>query len=262
MIRTVFRYAMDNGHLDRPVRFGSQFRKPGKAVLRKHKAAGDKKLFTAEELRLILDALAGEEITIPGGNKSGKPAPIKVGANPQLRAAVLLGINAGLGNTDISELQFANVDLATGWLDFPRSKTGLPRRAPLWIQTVTAVKAAAKRRPAPRSDSDADCVFLNRTGRRMVQKTTTSASDYVSTRFRQLLRTLKINGRKGLGFYTLRHTFATIGLEARDRDAVKTIMGHASHDMLNVYDETGPSDQRLLAVTTHVHRWLFDKGDE
>jgi integrase len=257
LIRTVFRYAADNGLVDKPVRFGTGFNKPGKATLRKHKAASAKKLFTANEIRMILDALAGREIAIDSAKKSGRPVTIKLGPNPQLHAAVLLAINAGLGNTDIACLQHSHVDLQSGSLDFPRSKTGLPRRAPLWRETIAAIQAAAKRRPKPKSDSDAGCVFLNRAGRRWVQSTTTSASDYVSTQFRQALRKLKINGRKGLGFYSLRHTFATVGLQAGDRDAVKAIMGHASHDVLAAYDETGPNDDRLRAVTDRVRNWLF-----
>lgn len=238
LIRTVFKFSVDNGLIERPVVFGSAFNKPGKAVMRKHKAASDRKLFTATEVRSILDALEG--------------------VNPQLRAAVLLGVNCGLGNSDVSGLQTAHLDLSTGWLDFPREKTGLPRRVPLWRETVEAVKTAiAKRRPA-KLPEDAGCVFINRAGHRMVQMTERSHQDYVSSQFRKVLRDLHINGRKGLNFYSLRHSFATIALEAGDRDAVRSLMGHAAHDMLSAYDETGPSDGRLLAVVNHVHGWLFD----
>ena len=51
---------------------------------------------------------------------------------------ILLGLNAGLGNSDIGNLQKAHLDLKAGWLDYPRMKTGLPRRVPLWAETVAA----------------------------------------------------------------------------------------------------------------------------
>jgi integrase len=74
--------------------------------------------------------------------------------------------------------------------------------------------------------------------------------------FGKLLRALKINGRTGLGFYTLRHTFRTIADEAKDQPAIDYIMGHEVPHMSAVYRET-ISDARLKAITDHVHAWLF-----
>jgi integrase len=255
LIRSIFNYAKENNLIDREVRFGSEFTKPGKATMRKHKEAGDKKLFAADEIRTILDALTGQEMTVK--KKTGKVVKVQLTPNPQLRAAVLLACNAGLGNTDISSLEFKHLDLRTKWLNFPRIKSGLPRRAPLWNETVEALNDAIARRRPHKSLTDANCVFTNRAGRRMVQATERSNQDYVSSQFRAVLRELGINGRRGIGFYSLRHSFATIGLQTTDRDAVRYLMGHAAHDMLSAYDETGPSDARLQAVVEHVRQWLF-----
>jgi integrase len=71
---------------------------------------------------------------------------------------------------------------------------------------------------------------------------------------RKLLDSLRINGQRG--FYGLRHTFETVGGEAKDQPAVDHIMGHARDDMASVYRER-ISDERLRAVTDHVHAWLF-----
>src|SRR5207249_1293600 len=70
------------------------------------------------------------------------------------------------------------------------------------------------------------------------------------------LRALGINGREGLGFYTLRHTFRTVADEAKDQPAADYITGHEVPHMSAVYRET-ISDARLKAVTDHVHAWLF-----
>ena len=66
-----------------------------------------------------------------------------------------------------------------------------------------------------------------------------------------------MNGRKGLGFYTLRHCFETVGGNAKDQVAVDAIMGHADQSMAAAYRE-GVSDDRLMAVTNCVQTWLFD----
>ena len=72
-----------------------------------------RKLFTADEIRRIIDA-----------------------AGLQLRAMILLGINAGFGNADCGELPLSAVDLETGIIDYPaRPKTGIARRCPLWPET-------------------------------------------------------------------------------------------------------------------------------
>lgn len=261
IVRSIFKYATENGLIDKPIVFGSEFKKPDKRTIKKLKNDKGKKLFTAQELRDLLNGktieVAGKKVEVPG-------------ATPPMRAMILLGINAGLGNTDIGNLETRHIDLESGWLDYPRPKTEEQRRAPLWPETIKALKVAIADRAKAKDKADADCVFINRGGRRMVQTNVTQnedateaklwSQDYVSTAFGKLLQSMKINGRKGLNFYSLRHTFATIGLQTGDRDAVKALMGHASHDILSVYDETGPDDDRLNRVVSHVHAWLFGKG--
>ena len=78
----------------------------------------------------------------------------------------------------------------------------------------------------------------------------------------RLLRRLKINGRKGLGFYTFRHVFRTVADEAKDQPAADFIMDHARDDMASVYRER-IGDERLKAIADHVRTWLFvEKGSE
>lgn len=233
-VKSLFKYATDNALIDQPVRMGSEFRKPGKAVMRRHKEESDKKLFTAEEVRALLEA-----------------------AEPTMRAAILLGLNAGAGNTDISSLQRKHLDLDVGWLNFARGKTGIRRRVPLWGVTCMALRLALSARPAAKDPADAACVFLTSAGTRMIRVNDRGRTDYIGRDFGQLLRKLRINGRKGLGWYSLRHTFATIALQSGDRDAVRSLMGHAENDVLATYDESGPSDARLIAVAEHVRMWLF-----
>src|SRR5262249_26469376 len=53
-VKAVYKYALDNGLLERAPRFGSEFRKPDKAVLRRHRAANGTKMLEADELRRLL----------------------------------------------------------------------------------------------------------------------------------------------------------------------------------------------------------------
>src|SRR5262245_42408110 len=55
-IRTVFKYAFESGLIDRPVRYGPQFKKPSASVLRRHRAQQGPKLFSAEHIRRMIGA--------------------------------------------------------------------------------------------------------------------------------------------------------------------------------------------------------------
>jgi integrase len=146
----------------------------------------------------------------------------------------------------------------------------------LWPETVAALKKAVIERPGAKDPVDANLVFLTRTGKRWVrfqakrnkgkntgEETSNLAEvvtslDALSQQFAKLLSDLKINGRRGLGFYTLRHVFETVAGESKDQVAVNAIMGHVDPSMGAQYRER-ISDERLQAVTEDVRGWLFDK---
>jgi integrase len=229
-VRTVFKYAHEAGLLPAAARFGPGFCRPTKKTMRLHRAARGPKLFTAEEIHRLIDA-----------------------ADVQLRAMLLLGINAGFGNTDCASLPLSAVDLEHAVIDYPRPKTGIPRRCLLWPETVEAIRAALAHRREPRDPADANLVFL--TARGGVWDKNTGGS-YLSWRLGKMLRRVGINGRKGLGFYTLRHVFRTAAEGAKDQPATDHIMGREIANMSSVYRVT-ISDDRLRAVADHVRRWLF-----
>jgi integrase len=70
----------------------------------------------------------------------------------------------------------------------------------------------------------------------------------------KLLKRLKLH-RRGIGFYTLCHTFETEAGGSKDQVAVNAIMGHVDETMAANYRER-IDDARLQAVVDHVHRWL------
>jgi len=240
-VRSVFKYAFDYRLITHPVHFGNEFVKPKMAVLRKHKRnSGKTRVLEAHELRQVIAA-------------AGQP----------LRAMILLGLNCGYGNHDIASLPLAVVDLKRGWIDFPRPKTEIERRCPLWPETVAALREAIESRRTPRKEADADLVFISPTGGRYIRPSRSedptkwgNRTDLVGAAFSKLLTDLDLK-RKGFGFYSLRHVFETVAGASKDQVAVDLIMGHADHSMAANYRQW-VEDERLVAVVQHVHGWLFD----
>ncbi|MFL5242421.1 MAG: tyrosine-type recombinase/integrase [Gemmataceae bacterium] len=229
-IRVVFKFAWDNGLIERPVRYGQGFKRPSRKVLRVDRAKKGPKLFTADEIVRLLGA-----------------------AGTSMRAMILLGINGGFGNADCGHLPVLALDMEQGKVDFPRPKTGIPRRCPLWVETVQAIRESLANRPDPKKEDYAGLVFITKYGLPWAKD---SADQTLAKEFGKLMRGLGINGRKGLGFYTLRHTFRTVADESKDQPAVDFIMGHELPHMSSVYRET-ISEVRLKAVTDYVRTWLY-----
>jgi integrase len=189
-------------------------------------------------------------------------------ADPWLKAMTLLGINGGLGNSDVANLPKSAIDFENGWLDYPRPKTEIQRRIPLWQETLDALREAFDTRPNAKESADAGLCFLTVQGNRWVRvgPSKTNPNEFVTVdtvagRFGRLIRKLEINGRNRLGFYTIRHTFETVAGASKDQVAVDAIMGHVDPSMAAAYREE-ISDDRLRAVVNHVHAWLFPPDAE
>jgi integrase len=227
-IRCVFKHAYESGLTDKPVRYGPGFKRPSMKTMRLHRAKQGIKLFTADEVRQLLD-------------DAGTP----------MKALLLLGINCGFGNSDVANLPLSALDLERGWIDFPRPKTGIARRCPLWLETIGAIREAMAKRPAPKKPEHAALVFITKYGQPWGKEI---ADSPVTKETRKLLDALGIDGHRN--FYTLRHTFRTVADEAKDQPAADYIMGHEVPHMSSVNRET-ISDERLRAVTDHVRAWLL-----
>jgi integrase len=230
--KIVFKFAHDAELIPHPLRFGPNFKTPDKRRLRAERQAKPLKLFEAGDLRKIIDV-----------------------AKPQLKAMILLGINCGFGQTDCSMLPLTAMDLKTGWLNFPRPKTAVERRCPLWPETGAALQDSLANRRTPTDERLEGRFFINKLGSEYVRlKENGTALDGISLEFGKLVRGLEIKGT----FYGLHHAFETIGGASRDQIATSAIMGHApaSNDMASVY-RARIDDERLQAVVDHVRRWLW-----
>jgi hypothetical protein len=230
-IRSVFKYAAENDLVVKVIKYGQTFKPPSRKVMRRARNAKGLRMFEAAALRQIIAA-----------------------AEQPLKAMILLGVNCGFGNSDCGRLPRSALDLERGWVAFPRPKTEVVRRCPLWPETVQALREALAERPAPKSEDLSARVFITKYGGSWAKDTDDNP---ISKEMAKLLKELKLH-RPGLNFYALRHTFETIGGETERQAAVDHIMGHAprSDDMSAVYRER-VGDERLRAVTDHVRNWLL-----
>jgi integrase len=250
VIKGVFKYAYENDLIDNSVKYGSGFDKPSASLKRKTRQAADlqngKRLFGADEILKMLEQ-----------------------ADVALRAMILLGINGGMGNTDCDRLPTAAVDLEKGVIEFDRPKTGIERVVPLWPETIAALRGTLAARPKPQDEAAAKLVFVTTFGRPWVRQNVHGTEgngivkvvpmEAIGEEFSKLLRKLGLK-RRGVSFYTLRHTFRTWADEVRDQHAIHRIMGHTIPipGMSGIYVEAIGLD-RLVAVTEHVRKKLFGK---
>jgi integrase len=227
--RVVFNYGLKVELLDKVMRFG-EFKRPSQKTLRLHKAAQGPKMFEADELRKMIEA-----------------------ASQPMKAMLLLAINAGLGNRDIAKLPLSALDLNAGWMTYPRPKTGINRRCPLWPETLKSIREWLAERPAPKDEANAGLVFLKVRGNGWAKD---ADGRPITHECRKLLDRLKFNGARN--FYNIRHSFETIGGDSRDQVAVDALMGDVDGSMAGGYRER-IEDDRSQAVVAHVWTWLFGK---
>lgn len=240
-VRQMFKFAYDERLIDRPVFYGQGFKLPTKSAIRKDRSTKPKKLFTADQVRLLVGH-----------------------ASPPLKAIILLGINAGLNCADVGGLKPSHI--VDGWLDYPRQKTGVERRAKLWPETIQAIDGYLKVRQTPFEQFE-DLVFVTK-GRNSWSHTA------IGHEFRKLVDAINAASQVDEhgqplktppdepfphgSFTYLRHTFQTRGEDTGDSIAVKMIMGHVDDSISADYREEVIND-RLEAVADHVHGWLFGK---
>lgn len=240
-VRSIFKFGFDEGLILSPVRFGQAFAKPKKDSVNReretHRTEHGDRMFESPEIREII-------------------ATVK----QPLKTMVLLGANCAFGQTDLSSLPRKAVDLESGWCDYPRPKTAVRRRIPLWPETIDAIREWLPLRPKAKELADAGLLFLTCRGTRWVKLNANGQhTDSLGQEFNKVLNRLDLK-RSRLGFYGLRHTFETIAGETADQVAVDAVMGHKRDDMAAHYRER-IGDDRLIAVVAHVRNWLFADND-
>jgi len=242
----MFKYAYDMDLVSGPFKFGRAFERPSVKLRRKSRSSWEqtngKRLFEASAIRAMLKA-----------------------ADFPLRAMILLGINGGFGNADCARLPIKAIHFDGAVIEFNRPKTGIERVVPLWPETLDALRKSIAKRPQPVDEEAGDLAFVTTFGRPWVRDRIHRSADNgiakvvpvdkVRQEFDKILKKLGLK-KKGIGFFTLRHTFRTWADEVRDQHAIHRIMGHTIPGMSGIYVEEISLD-RLRAVVNHVRSKLF-----
>jgi integrase len=237
--KKVFSWGADEGLIKHVIAYGQDFKKTKADIKRKHKEPGGERMFTRQEIWELLE-----------GRKASRSQDAVKPASTQMRAMIFLGINDGMGNTDVALLPLKRINLKSGFIDYPRTKNGIKRRCPLWPETIKALQAVLKER----ANMQSEMVFLTRFSNPWVN----GKVDSVCLEFSKRMKALDINGRSSLGFYSLRHTFRTVADETLDPVAIDLVMGHVTPGVAARYRQR-IDEQRLSAVTDYVRKWLVGK---
>lgn len=229
--RMLFGWGFDE-ELSPAVSYGKRFKAPSAADFEAARFERGRQIYTAEEVRSIIDA-----------------------ANPTLRAAVLLGVNGGYSQKEVSELRKSWLDADTSVLDHLRGKTKAPRRVPLWDETLEAIEAMPKHSPKRGARG---LLFVTREGKPYHQDHPVRI-DGIGQMFDRITEKLGINLDQS-GFGKLRATHRTASDGVIDDKACKIVMGHrlggTDPNYIRNFD-----DARLQAVVDRVHDWLYG-GEE
>lgn len=219
----LFNYIVENELTDKALKYQHALAAPDRLQIDRLGVSRGARDFTAEEIQAMVGA-----------------------AEPVLKAMILLGLSCAFSNADCGTLKIG--ELAEGWHNKPRFKTGTERYAPLWPEVIEAIQKAMRVRP----ESKSDLVFLRPDGSAWVDQD--EAFNHVSAAFRELLVSLKLYKKGSTGFYNLRRTFATVAANAGNQPAVNHIMGHRDATMPALYRQRVYQD-KLVDVSQYVRRW-------
>ncbi|HBE70981.1 MAG TPA: integrase [Planctomycetaceae bacterium] len=225
-IRSIFTTAHEDAITDTPPNFGRSFRKPSAAAFRKLRAAKGDQSFSPSEIHALLAA-----------------------AKVNMRAMILLGLQAGFGNEDCAALP--RTAIRDGWLTWARVKTSVQRRVPLWPETELAISKAIEHANSKGEDS---LCFIGLRGKHYISPKKTGGrvtGEFVTTR-----NSAGVNPART--FYDLRRTFETVASSTVDQPAIDAIMGHtpSESNMPARYRQGLLPDYRLRGVVDCVREWL------
>lgn len=260
-VRQMFRWSSEHLQIPAPT-FGLYFRRTPRHARERHEDAREKRLLSPPQFWSLVhacDLIVGTHVR--GLNRIGTADALV------LRAALLLAINGGVTQSDLSELRLRDVDPGWTMIVARRHKTGIPRAIPLWPETAAAIRLAR----TPRAD-DGRLLTLP-SGRPLVTPgaARSQGSDTLSKLFVAARAAAKLGAhdlevhpadpkrtrpRYLYTWRTLRYTFDTVAMEVRDDETRRIIMGHGTHRMDRTYVQNHPR-ARLEMVSAYVRAWLL-----
>jgi len=150
-------------------------------------------------------------------------------ADTQWRAILLLTLNCGLRNRDVSDIEWQHIRWDEAILNFPRGKTGRKRRIPLAPQTIAALRLWRAE-----TTSSLPNIFCTNDGSKWVTSTNS-----VTKHWEILKRQSKIRGVViAVPFESMRDTAATVTMATVKTDpklAVMMMLGQAPDSAWRFY---------------------------
>lgn len=237
-IRSVFNYvpeACKNEQLPELTVDMKALKSPTKANIRRFRNKLEDQYFTPKEIRKLIRNAIG-----------------------WLKPAILLGINCGFGNTDVSSIPMDRVDLEGGFHNYGRPKSGIDRQASLWPETIEAIDHWLTIRPR----SELKNLFLTAQKSELVRNHENgSKTDNVTVAFRTLRTACDIH-KKGHGFYVLRHVYKTVAEYSGLPHVVNRTMGHESSNVEEAYRAWVGNQVQLdgfKTVANYVRNWVYEE---
>lgn len=156
-------------------------------------------------------------------------------ANSRTQCFIVLGLNCGYGQTDVSSLRIGEVDYENGYIERDRTKTGIRAKHKLWRVTLRLLKEHCYQYEKKTDGSER--VFLTSNNEVLVRDCFKAdnkffRSDAIKNAFGRLQKKTEING--GRGFYALRKTGSSI-IEEIDPLATEMYLAHAEPGMKRHY---------------------------
>ncbi len=218
--KTILNFAEKNYNIR--VFTGMAFDKPSRTAIKREAETKPKRIFSVDELRTLYHA-----------------------ADKHMKCFILLALNGGMGNNDIGLIEPRHI--VKGWIDFPRPKTLVARKFPLWKETQKSIDLARQTK-----HPELPYVFATKYGNCWAKDIATDTP--IGKEFTKLCQATGLH-QAGRGFYALRHTFRTVADGCRDQVAINHIMGHSDESMAANYREW-IEPERLQAVVDHVYAWV------
>jgi integrase len=259
MVRAMFNHGGKMGWCPHPV-YGIGFDPPNTdpdakaaAKIRKGEDVADLPIWTGEQIEWLL-----------------------AHSGPVMQAAILMGINCGVGPSDLARMTWLNIKGKR--LSMRRGKTGIRREGYLWQRTrdaLAVLRTLPHQKAALERDGEKALVFLNKSGQALVTRKeyrhpadaakikTVKVSASFSASFGALVARAKAAGvvaqDSPLTFYNLRHTFYTIAENTERTVAVKRCMGHTLKGEGKKYDRKPLPMSRLRFVALYVKHRVWPK---
>lgn len=152
-------------------------------------------------------------------------------ASEKTKTYMLLALNTGAGQADISDLRVGEVDIEAGRIIRKRTKTGVHSEFALWPRTVEMLKLHGNLDGEPN-----DRVFLSKSGHPLVREYFVNdkfkRTDAIRSAFFRLMKKTQLPNHRG--FYSLRKTAAS-EIEIIDSAVTEMFLAHSEKGLKRYY---------------------------